>query len=256
MHQINVKDNHVWIIGASSGIGEALAFLFAKEGATVAISSRRKDKLDSLKKKLEGTGHLVVPCDVADMDSLQNCFEEIKKNFSKIDRVIFLPALYASDKETRESLDFIRKSLDVNVMGAYVLSHIIQPYFQKQGYGQIAFCASVAGYIGLPQGQPYSSTKAALINYTESLRTEWEDKNIDVRLINPGFVKTELTDKNNFPMPMIITPEEAACYIIKGLSSHKFEIAFPFIFVIMIKILKTIPYRLYFFLARKMKRDE
>ena len=120
-------------------------------------------------------------------------------------------------------------------------------------YGQIAICASVAGYRGLPYGQPYGSTKAALINLCESLRVEMMRKNIDVKVINPGFVQTPLTDKNAFPMPMMISSDKAAQFIARDLLTSKFEIHFPKNFTYILKIVRTLPTWLYLWLARFIK---
>ena len=129
----------------------------------------------------------------------------------------------------------------------------MKPQFESQGHGQIVICASVAGYRGLPTGQPYCAAKAALLNLSESLKVELEPKNIDVKVICPGFVKTPLTDKNDFPMPMIIEAEDSAIAIKKGLCSRAFEIHFPKRFTYIMKLLHILPHWLYFVVARKMR---
>ena len=145
--------------------------------------------------------------------------------------------------------------LEVNVLGAFNIVQRVLPYMQEQGEGQIALCGSVAGYAGLPGGQPYSATKAAIINLAESLKAE--NPALDIKLINPGFVKTPLTDKNDFQMPMMLSAEQAAVEVAQGLLSRRFEIHFPKKFTFLLKTLKWLPHGLYFYLVkRKVKPTE
>lgn len=248
------KNAHIWIIGASSGIGEALAHTLAQKGAVVAVSARRADKLEHLVQSLDGDNHLAVPLDVSDHQSMQEGMQTIANKFPKIDSVIFLPAIYSAHTKERKPIEFIHKMIRVNLGGAFETVDTVLPIFEKQGKGQLVLCGSVAGYRGLPNGQPYCATKAGIISYAESLRVELEDKNIDVKVINPGFVKTPLTDKNDFPMPMIITPEKAAQAISKGLQSNCFEISFPRVFVCIMKFLNMLPNKVFFLFSRGMKR--
>jgi short-subunit dehydrogenase len=135
----------------------------------------------------------------------------------------------------------VRQIIETNVLGAFYVLNAVIPLLKSQSYGQIALCGSVAGYIGLPGGQPYSATKAAIINLAESLRAELP-QTIDVKVINPGFVKTGLTAKNNFEMPMMITPEKAAMFIADGLLKKNFEIHFPKKFTFFMKLIQFLPY--------------
>jgi short-subunit dehydrogenase len=249
----NIHGKYIWIIGASSGIGEALSRELSSQGATLALSARRKEKLDTLAKDLIGDNHIVAPLDVAKPEELSSAQKDILKNFPRIDSVIFLAAIYSPHSGEKKPLSFIHKMLDVNIGGAFNMIDIVQPQFEKQGFGQVVICASVAGYRGLPNGQPYCATKAALINLGESLKVELEPKNIDVKIICPGFVKTPLTDKNDFPMPMIIEAEDAAKAIAKGLTSRSFEIHFPKKFTLIMKFLRLLPHSIYFLLSRKMR---
>ena len=143
--------------------------------------------------------------------------------------------------------------INVNLSGAFNTVYAVTNIFEKQGYGHIALCGSVAGYRGLPNGQPYCATKAAIINYAESLKIEMEPKNIKVQLVNPGFVKSPLTDKNEFDMPMIMETADAAKSLAKGLFSDRFEINFPWAFTIIMKLIRSLPKALYFMLARQMR---
>ena len=249
----DVKGKYIWIIGASSGIGAALAKELAERGAILALSARRIEKLNELLKTLNGNNHIVFPLDVAEVETITLTQVEILKNFPRIDSAIFMAAIYSPHDGKKKSLSFIQKMLNVNLGGAFNLIDSIQGQFEKQGQGQLVLCASVAGYRGLPTGQPYCATKAALINLGESLKIELEPKNIDVKIICPGFVKTPLTEKNDFPMPMIIKADQAARAIANGLTSRAFEIHFPKKFTLIMKTVKLLPDIIYFWLARKMR---
>ena len=245
------KDEIVWIIGASSGIGSMLARELSARGATLALSARRADALEDLKSNL-GDRHRVFVLDAADQAAVHNTAQEIHATFGRIDRVVFLSAVYQPMKMGALDLAVTRQIIDVNLMGAFYVVHAVTPLLSSQkSMAQIALCGSVAGYAGLPNGQPYSATKAAIINLAESLRSEFSGV-IDVKLISPGFVRTEMTSKNDFTMPMMIEPELAAKEIADGLLSSRFEIHFPKIFTGFLKILRLAPYPLYFWITRRL----
>lgn len=243
------QEQVVWIVGASTGIGNALAHELAARGGKLALSARSKDKLEQLRLQL-GECHHIFPLDVTDASSCIHVTQEILSAFGRIDRVIFLAAAYKPMKLDALDLDETKQIIEVNLMGALNFLHAVVPALKSQGHGQIALCGSVAGYTGLPDGQPYSATKAGIINVAESLRAELP-ASIDVKLISPGFVKTPLTDKNDFEMPMMITPEKAAMAIADGMKSSGFEIHFPKGFTILLKIIRALPYCLKFFVTRK-----
>lgn len=236
------KDEIIWIIGASSGIGYALAVELAAQGATLALSARRKDELEKLKRQL-GDKHSIYPLDVVDTELMLRTAQDIHAVNNRIDRVVFMSAAYTPMKLDALDMQVAQQMIQVNVLGAFNVVHASLPLLKKQAAGQLVLCASVAGYLGLPGGQPYSATKAAVINLAESLRAECPEK-IDIKLICPGFVRTALTAKNSFAMPMIITPEKAAKAIAKGLQSRGFEIHFPKRFTLMLKFLRMLPYGL------------
>jgi short-subunit dehydrogenase len=250
MSKTSFKDEVIWIIGASSGIGKALAAQLANAGARVVISARRKKELEQLKSKLAGTT-LVFALDITDSDMTKRTAQAIRAAAGRIDRVIFMSAAYTPMKLSALDLNISRNMVEVNVMGALNVIHAVLPILKEQSQGQITLCGSVAGYTGLPGGQPYSATKAAVINLAESLRAELP-KNIDVKLISPGFVKSELTDKNDFKMPMIISAERAAQEIAKGLQSTRFEIHFPKGFTLFLKLLRWLPYWLLLRITQKL----
>lgn len=242
----------VWIIGASSGIGAALACELAGRGAVLALSARSHDKLEQLQQSL-GKAHKVFPLDVTDNVAVQGAADKVKAAFGHIDRIVFLAAAYTPMKIDTLDLAATQDIIAINLMGAFNLVQAALPLLKAQGNkGQLALCGSVAGYIGLPGGQPYSATKAAIINLAETLRAECGDV-IDIRLISPGFVRTPLTDKNNFQMPLMIETEQAGTEIADGLLSRRFEIHFPPKFTAILKILQLLPYALTLRLTRRLK---
>lgn len=244
------QDKVIWIIGASSGIGWALAHALAQQGATLALCARRIDELTKLQKKL-GEPHHIYPLDVADTEACMATAQTIEQDLGRIDSTLFLAALYIPSAIHAMDIKLAQKTVQVNVGGALNIIHALLPIYQRQATGQIALCASIAGYRGLPNGQPYSATKAALINLAETLYIE--HPKLDIKVINPGFVSTPLTDKNTFEMPFILSPEQAADAITKGLKSKKFEIHFPKKLTYIMKFLRLLPDKLYFHLARKLR---
>lgn len=246
------ENKKIWIIGCSSGIGEALARELAAQGATLALSARREDKLTELNVELGGK-HEILAFDVADFKGLKAATEKLRTKWQQIDSVIFLAATYTPGDVFELEYEKVKQVLEVNLLSAFSISELVLPWLLQQQKGQFVLCASVAGYRGLPSGQPYGATKAALINLAESIKCEMQTKcpQIDIKVINPGFVRTPLTDKNDFAMPMIIEPEQAAKAIAKGLLATKFEIRFPWLFTSIMKFLEIIPYRLYFWLVKK-----
>lgn len=244
-----LKDKNIWIIGASTGIGAALAQKLSDGGATVILSARSTEDLEKTAKNLKGES-LIKDFDVTNLNEFKNIALDLKKNLIRIDSVILLAGIY--NPELLQNMD-IKKAhaiTNVNLNGALNCIHVMLPILKEQGYGQLCLTGSVAGYRGLPKGQPYSATKAAIANLTESLRIE--EPELDIRLISPGFVKTPMTDKNDFEMPMVIEPKEAAEAISKGILSNSFEIHFPKKFTFIMKFIRIIPTALYFMIGKKM----
>lgn len=243
-----LQGQYVWIIGASSGIGAALAVALSQQGANVILSARRKSQLEQVRAQLTGANHQVLAFDISDHAQTVDAFKTIKR----LDRVIFMAAVYDPSVKGRADIQFIQKSIQVNLGGVYNMLDVATPFFESQGHGQVTLCGSVAGYFGLPNSQPYASTKAAISNLAESLYVEYQSKSIDVKLINPGFVSTPMTQKNDFKMPMIIEVDEAAKQIVSGITSSQFEIHFPKRFTWLLKILRSLPYYLSFKLSKKL----
>lgn len=245
------KKSTIWIIGASSGIGRALAKQLSEQGAKLFLSARRKDELKTLNQELGGAHHILT-LDVSNEHSILKAADHIT-DLGKLDSVIYMAASYVPDKFQDASIDTLKNAIDINFNGAISAVLATHKIFKKQGHGQIALCASVAGYRGLPKAQPYSATKAALINLCESLHIDFAKDGIDVKVINPGFVRTPLTDKNEFKMPMIIEADDAAKAIAKGLKSSSFEIHFPKKFTFIMKLVRILPNMVYFWLVKKIR---
>lgn len=247
---MSFNGKHFWITGASTGIGRALAKKLDADGALVSISARSEGKLDEL--VAEGQNIRAYPLDVTDVDKVNATIEMVARR-APIDNVVLGAGAWAIMDSDAMEIGPIRKGMEVNYFGTINVINKLIPMMIARKAGHIAIIASVAGYRGLPRSIAYSPTKAALINLTEILKVELEPHNIDVSIINPGFVDTPLTQDNPFPMPGIITPEEAADAIYKGLAKRKFDISFPFGFTLLMKALRVAPNWLYLFVMRRVK---
>ena len=245
-----MSKKHIWIIGASSGIGRALAKNLAAQGYKLYLSARRQDALSELNEELGGY-HKILPLDITNEDTIKKTVSEI----DLLDSVICMSGTYKPRAIEEVKNELASAILKVNLLGPICIIEHILPKFLAQKSGQIVLCGSVAGYTGLPNAQPYGASKAGLINYAESLRAEMSEQNIDVKIINPGFVKTPMTDKNDFDMPFITTPEKAASVIAKSLDRKAFEIHTPKIFTYMMKLLHVLPYWLKMPLLKMADKD-
>jgi len=239
----------IWIVGASDGIGAALARSWAARGARLVLSARSRDRLEDLAASL-GPEHLAIALDVTDRSSIDAAAAKIAR-IGPLDRAVHLAALYDPGKIADLDPEMAGQIVSANLTGSFHIAQVAPSLLRKGG--QLALCGSVAGYIGLPQGQIYSATKAGVINLAESLRTELAG-HIDVRLINPGFVDTRLTRRNNFRMPALVTPETAARGIIDGLDSRRFEVHFPRRLTWNLKLLSSLPYWAALPLTRRLSR--
>jgi len=247
---------HIWIIGASSGIGKSLALELGKQGASLTLSARREPQLKKVATEIQqlnpNSAVHIEPLDIVSEEKVFKAAHNITKKAGTIDRIIFMAAIYTEPGLVKDiDIETAKNIFDVNFIGALTVSKCALSLFENQESGQLALCSSVAGYIGLPRGQIYSASKAALINLTESLASEAPD-HVDIKLINPGFVETPMTNQNDFDMPMIITAQQAALAIARGLKSSGFEIHFPKKFTLFMKLLKSLPYALALRMTRRM----
>ncbi|WP_305985471.1 SDR family oxidoreductase [Roseibium sp. MMSF_3544] len=258
MPQINYigrpQDGAAWITGASSGIGYTLALELAKNGWKVAATARSADALQELCDKAQGFPGEVVPFpgDVTDTTHMANLCREIESRFDGIALLVANAGIYLPQDGLDATTEAFRSSFDVNLMGTVNVVLPVIDVMKPRGRGQIAVVSSVAGYSGLPTSAAYGASKAGLINMAESLKFDLDLAGIRIQVINPGFVDTPATKSNPFPMPHLITAEEAAGEIVKGLQHPtKFEIAFPRAFVRQLKALRFLPYRAYFALISR-----
>ena len=230
----------VWVTGASTGIGRGIAELLIGKGATVAISARSEDKLQELVSKHPGYV-FSVPFDVMEKPQHKDAIEKVIKELGGIDVVILNAGdckYIDIDNFSSEPIEYMQKINFISM--AYSLEYLL-PYLKKSKSPQIVAISSSAAYLGFPRAEAYGASKAAIKYFFESFRADVAKYNINVSVIFPGFVKTPLTDKNDFKMPMRISVEKAAKDIVKGIEKKKKEIVTPFMFVTMIKILSYLP---------------
>jgi short-subunit dehydrogenase len=240
------SSKRVWIIGASTGIGAALADLLHSRKAKVAISARSADKLAAMVTRFGAARAMALPLDITKVETIKAAEAELIAAWGGYDLVVFMAGDYTAMRAWELDLKVAQQMIDVNWGGFMNGLSVVIPTFIKQKAGGIALVSSVAGYRGLPKALVYGPTKAALINLAETLYLDLKDKGLDIYVINPGFVKTPMTAGNDFEMPSLITPEQAAEEIEKGFAKGEFEIHFPKRFTNMLKMLRHLPYSLYF----------
>ena len=239
----------IWITGASSGIGKALAEKFALEGWKVAASARREKILEEM---AVNKNIFSFPLDVTNQEQVNNVFSKIVDSFGNIDLCVFSSGTYDPKLEKEINIKQNKFVMETNFFGVLHCIQSVEKYFKSKNDGHISIVSSIAAYRGLPNSSGYGPSKAALTNLTESLYFDFKKHNVRISLISPGFIKTPLTDKNEFPMPFIKTPEFAAEKMFNGLTKSKaFEIHFPKALTLLLKFLRILPYRLYLFLIDK-----
>ena len=243
----------IWITGGSTGIGKAVAIKFANKGWNVAVSARRVELLNELSDTHENIS--TFPLDVTDNLKCKEIFNEIKNKFKNIDLCFFSTGTWDPKKEKDIDVDQIENVFKVNFFGTVNSIKAVEEYFKNKKSGIIAIVSSIAGYRGLPNSTGYGPSKSALNNLAESLYFDFKRDNVRVCLVSPGFIKTPMTDKNDFKMPFIKTPEYAADKIYDGLiNKNVFEIHFPKALTITLKLLSFLPSKVYFNLIGKMTK--
>jgi len=244
---------NIWITGASSGIGKALALKFAKEGWHVAASARRENLLNELSELNKNISSF--PLDVNNKERCKETFEQIIKKYQNIDICFFCTGTWDPKKEKDIDIEQIEHVMKVNFFGTLNCIKAVEQYFKDKKSGHISIVSSVAGYRGLPNSTGYGASKAALNNLAESLYFDFGRQNVRVSLVSPGFIKTPMTDKNEFKMPFLKTPEFAAEKIYNGLvNGSSFEIDFPKELTLILKLLKILPNRLYLYIIKKLTK--
>lgn len=250
----DLKDNdtckRIWIIGASSGIGRALALGYARAGHRVVASARRVEQLEALSDQSDRIEAL--PLDATKSEDLRAAVDDLSARACLPDQTIYCAAIYKPGGIRALSHAAASDHMAVNYLGAVALIEALLPALRERGAGKIAITASLTSYCGLPNAALYGPTKAALLSLCETLRPEVEQMGLGLQVINPGFVTTRLTEMNDFEMPFLMDEEEAAERIMKGLDGKRFEIAFPLRMAWLLRLLSWLPYGLYFTLMRRM----
>ena len=242
---MNLSGKVVWVVGASSGIGAALAHELVRRGATVAVSARREDEL----KLVAGDRMLVVPLDVTEASAAADAAARVAAEVGPIDVAVLCAGYWKQFDPTAWDTEVFDRHLQVNLGGMSNCIAAVLPSMLARRSGVIAGVASVAGYRGLPGAEAYGATKAGQINLLEALRVHTRRSGVHVTTICPGFVRTEMTDANDFPMPFMIEPDRAARAICDGLEKDRLEIAFPAPMALLMKAARHVPVRLWSLLA-------
>ena len=243
----------IWITGGSTGIGKALAIKFANEGWNVAISARRENLLEEISNEYENITSF--PLDVTKKENCKEVFNQIKSKFENIDICFFSTGTWDPKKEKDIDVEQIENVFKVNFFGTLNSIKAVEEYFKNKKSGTITIVSSIAGYRGLPNSTGYGPSKSALNNLAESLYFDFGRSNVRVCLVSPGFIKTPMTDKNDFNMPFLKTPEYAAEKIYDGLvNKNSFEIHFPKSLTMILKILGFLPNKVYFGLIGKLTK--
>ena len=204
----------IWVTGASSGIGKAVALKYAEEGWKVAVSARRTEILNKMS---ENQNIFPYPLDVSDKEKASEIFQKIIRDFGGIDLCIFSSGIYERSLEKEIDIENIKKTFEINYIGTVNCVKSSENYFKQRKKGHLAIVSSPVGYRGLPKSTGYTPSKAALNNFTQGIFFDFKKYNVKVSLISPGFIKTQLTDKNDFPMPFLRSAEYAADKIFQGI---------------------------------------
>jgi len=246
---------NIWIIGSSSGIGFELAKLYLQNGYNVIASSRNAShsiELNELQKNYKKNLD-IINTDVTDTLSIEHSVKEIFQTYITVDSIVFNAGVYEVMPCDKWDINHFENMTNINYLGSIRLIKTLLPYLEKQGFGKCVFNASLSSYFGLPYGGAYSASKAALVNFAQSIQPELLEKNIQIQIINHGFVKTRLTQKNDFDMPELMEAKTAALNIYKGIeSTYKFEIRFPFKLSLFLRVLNYLPYKLSLAITRKL----
>jgi len=251
-----MQTKRIWITGGSSGIGFATAKKFLKNNWIVIISSSNKDKLKNAKQKISLKDNIenlhILKCNITDKKEVNNTISFIENKIGKIDIALLNAAAYSPNKNQEFDIDNYELLIDVNLKGTIYCIDSLKNVMKNRD-NTIAIVSSPIGYRGWPTSGAYGMTKAAQLNLSESLFFDFKKIGINIRVINPGFIDTEATRLNSFKMPFLKSAEFAAEKIYKGLVYKKgFEIFFPFFIVFFVKILRILPYKLYFYLWKKI----
>ena len=253
LYRVAPGDGVVWITGASAGIGRALALQMARDGYRVIATARGEDKLASLVQEAEGASGSIAaaPCDVTDREAMAATIDLIEAEHGPIRLAVFNAGNYWPTAGEALDIDAFRKTYEINMFG--VLNGLVPVVERMKGHGkgQVALVASVSGYSGLPAASAYGASKAAINNMAESLKFDFDKINIRIQVVNPGFIDTPLTEKNDFEMPFLMPVDKAVRRMIDGFERGGFEITMPRRFTYMLKLLRFLPHGAYFALMKR-----
>jgi short-subunit dehydrogenase len=240
----------VWVVGASTGIGAATAQHLLSLGARVALSARNETALKQLAAGSDNA--MILPLDVTNRSQLLEARDQLMAAWQGVDLVLMVAGVYREMRADAIDIDAVEQMLDVNLRAVFHVLDAVLPTMLAQGRGGVGIVSSVAGFGGLPRALGYGPTKAALINLAETLYLDLHAKGLGVYLINPGFVDTPATKQNDFEMPALISPQEAAVQIVRGMERGEFHIHFPRRFTNWLRFAQLLPYRAYFWLIHKV----
>ncbi|MEM0899166.1 MAG: SDR family NAD(P)-dependent oxidoreductase [Pseudomonadota bacterium] len=253
LYRISAGDGVAWITGASAGIGRDLALKMARNGYKVIASARSEDKLKALEEEsadLSGSIHAAV-CDVTDRAAMDKVVTDIEQNHGPIRLAVFNAGNYWPTEGEALNIDKFIKTYEINVFGVLHGLVPVVERMKRHGKGQVALVASVSGYSGLPAASAYGASKAAINNMAESLKFDFDKINIRIQVVNPGFIDTPLTEKNEFDMPFLMPVDKAVDRMISGFEGGGFEITMPRRFTYMLKLLLFLPHSAYFWLMKR-----
>lgn len=256
---MNWKNKTVFLTGASSGIGEALAVALARKGAILGLVARRKELLDELKGKCEAVGGTarVFACDVVDAESLQKAADEFRNEFKHIDIMIANAGIGGNDAATRSyEPAAVKKLIDINLLGSANAVYAVAKPMIERGEGHIVGISSLAGFRGLPKSAAYSASKAGMTAFFESVRLDVAKHGVDVTIIQPGFIKTPLTSGREANMPFLMELDAAIPHFIRAIEQKKRFAAFPWQLATVVRLGKFMPSFLYDRIAGRARYRE
>ena len=233
-----------WIIGASEGLGRELAIQLSNLGVELIISARNEIRLNELSLRTKAK---VIPLDVLDINAVRKAFKAV----GRIDGILYAAGDYTPLNSTVWNIDEVDKMIAINFTGAARVLGLVVPKFIAQNYGHIVMIGSLSGFRGLPNAIGYGASKAGMMHLAENIKADLYKSNIKVQLINPGFIKTRLTEKNNFKMPFIMSAEDAAKHVIRAMRRNRFQTNFPVMFSLIFRMTNFLPAFLYFWLFSK-----
>jgi short-subunit dehydrogenase len=233
-----------WIIGASEGLGRELAIQLSNLGVELIVSARNEIRLNELSLRTKAK---VIPLDVLDINAVRKAFKAV----GRIDGILYAAGDYTPLNSTVWNIDEVDKMIAINFTGAARVLGLVVPKFIAQNYGHIVMIGSLSGFRGLPNAIGYGASKAGMMHLAENIKADLYKSNIKVQLINPGFIKTRLTEKNNFKMPFIMSAEDAAKHVIRAMRRNRFQTNFPVMFSLIFRMTNFLPAFLYFWLFSK-----